>query len=512
MKPTWKGLTCLLFAACLTISIFSPVVLASEDGGVIKKQLEQYYAENQNKPGLAERTLADAILSPANFTLRSLSVQDVVVLVFGKNPNPTADGFLQGDCVGKTDCREGTYLGVLSEGMMQAVDVLNHALERVLPYPLFFALVLIGFFVLTNSTSAEGKTRSKDYFRGILIALITIRFGHYLWILSAWIAHHFTELIWAALLDAGITPNFFLDMIWGNGSQGYEEMSAYRGLVLAVIVLSAVIMSGVLNYQYAVRSILLMVLLVTFPIVCVLSIFPSFRHSLTLWFQEFIANLFMPCAHALALGLFFLLLKYGNDGVSTWTIVAYFFGLPVVVNLFRQLIGLKEESGIKGTLGSITGLYAASNALKLFRSNRGTWLNQDPKGNGHIRQEKAGIGDGASSAGQALTLSSSVPATRLLKGVGKVAGFSLQTGGALVGGSIGMMAGQPVVGATLGALAGRGVGTTVLATGKAAKKLASTAFHSNHAIVPSGYRVRKQESSGNSLSASVPIRKDDEEP
>lgn len=114
-----------------------------------------------------------------------------------------------------------------------------------------------------------------------------------------------TDLIWAILVDTGLNPGLFLNTVWGTGSAGYENMVSYRGFVVAILVLLAALMTAKLNYDYTMRLINLMVLISTFVICCVLTIFPKYRNALQTWWDQFVNNMILPCAHALALGLFF---------------------------------------------------------------------------------------------------------------------------------------------------------------------------------------------------------------
>ncbi|QQZ58865.1 hypothetical protein JI735_19225 [Paenibacillus sonchi] len=355
----------LLLSLLLVVQV-SPVFAAgstpspSNQGnqGVIGKQMQKYYEDDEHKPGLMERTIAEPIISVSNFLLKFFGAKDVVVLVFGIDPS--ADN--------SSDVRDGLYLGVFTEGMMNAIDALYSSFERFMPFPFILAVMLIAGLLLFQGMSADGRSKAKDYMLAFLVGLLSIRFGYYLWSFVAYVTQKFTSLIWATMLDHGIKPDLFLNMIWGSGT-GYDDMVKYRGFVVALLVLLAAIMAALLNYQYTMRIINLMVLVSTFVISAILTIFPKYRQSLQMWWNEFISQMLLPCAHALALGLFFLLLYYGSDDVSNWVIVAYLFGFSSIQALVYRLLGA-EDSG-KASIGKMMGFGTMMALGRMFKPNGG---------------------------------------------------------------------------------------------------------------------------------------------
>ncbi|GJM78053.1 hypothetical protein HMSSN139_05490 [Paenibacillus sp. HMSSN-139] len=58
--------TCMLLMLVHSFALATPAMAASEKG-IIGKQVEQYYEDEDNKPGLMERTLSDVLIGAANF-------------------------------------------------------------------------------------------------------------------------------------------------------------------------------------------------------------------------------------------------------------------------------------------------------------------------------------------------------------------------------------------------------------------------------------------------------------
>lgn len=467
---------CLFLMLVHSFTLASPA-MAADEKGVIGKQVEEYYSDEDNKPGLMERTLSDVLIGAANFLIKSFGMKDVTLLIFGKNPDLTSDGFLQGG--GTENLRSGLYLGVFSEGMMRAVDAIYTAFERFIPYPIIIALLLMAFLLLWHGYTGEGRTKAKDYATAFVVGLLSFRFGVYLWKFIATIVSWFTDLIWAVMVDYGLNPGLFLNTVWGTGEVGYDDMVSYRGFVVAVLVLLAAFMTAKLNYDYTIRSINLMILLVTFVACCILTLFPRYRNALQTWWDQFVANMILPCAHALAIGLFFLLLYFSSDGVSNWVIVAYLFGFSSIQNLVQRLLGTEQPDS---KMGKALGFGTLLMMGKMFsgKKSNGNGKTSTAKehsggdGSGSIESMDGMTGEASSmrSTGGASGSSSSVVsgakpnfrnrATNVSK---KVAGFALNQGakgvGAALGASIGLMAGRPAegafVGGAIGGFAGKGV-------------------------------------------------------
>lgn len=476
-----------------------------QDKGVFGKQMETYLdTPFLEEPDLMEKSLSKLLISPANWMLNAFGMQDPVILIFGKNPAPVKtvdvykkgdywgcvwswnllnpnpnsfysnfqsclqgkkigerqDDFLQGDCVGKTDCRDGLALGVLNEGMMSAVDVLYSVFEVFVPLPIMLGLMIIGSWIIWKSMSSSGQSETKEYISAFVVGLLALRYGYYLWSLVAYVIDTFTSIIWATLQMMGVKQNLMLYMIWGNGHDGYGNLISMRGLAIALIVVAATIMTFMLNYQYIMRAIMLMVLLAMFPVVCTLTIFPKFRHSLQTWWDEFLVNMILPVGHALALGLFFLLLHYSSTGISVWVIIAYFFGLPTITALVRKLIMPDYQGGMRGGASAMLGIAGIMSMRRMLspKSSKTAGASQAGSEGSEGSNEGAAVG-GVAAGGLAGILSGSGSGV-----AGKVAGFGLKAAGAVgmaaattTGFVVGTMAGNPAAGVAGGVMAGKGL-------------------------------------------------------
>ncbi|MGN8771674.1 hypothetical protein ACTNDP_18665 [Paenibacillus barengoltzii] len=485
-------ISCLFLILVHSFALATPA-FAAEEKGIIGKQVEEYYSDEDNKPGLMERTLSDVLIGAANFLIKKFNMKDVTLLVFGKNPETSNDGFLQG---GTEDLRSSLYLGVFSEGMMDAIDAIYTALERFIPYPIFIALILMAFLLLWHGYTGEGRTKAKDYATAFVVGLISLRFGVYLWKFVATIVSWFTDLIWAVMVDYGLQPGLFLNTIWGTGEAGYDDMVSYRGFIVSILVLLAALMTAKLNYDYTIRSINLMLLLITFVPCCIMTLFPRYRNALQTWWDQFVANMILPLAHALALGLFFLLLHFSSEGVSNWVIVAYLFGFSSIQNLVQRLLGVEQPDSRAGRalgFGTILAMSKMFSGKKSNSVNNGkTSASKDPL----VRENSSsdaigGMSGDATSAGTRGSVSGN-SSTSAMSGAKpnfrnktaniskKVAGFALNQGvkgaGAVLGATIGFMAGDPLKGAVIGGATGGLIGKGTQKIGQGSMWLGKKAY------------------------------------
>lgn len=438
-----------------------------------------------NRPGYGERFTAGIIISIVNWCLNLFHVTDPVMLVFGKDPRDDNDcSFLAGGLYGENP-RDTLVMGTFPEPFFAAISILYTAFERLLPIPLAIAIVIIAIILMLNSGTTEGRSKQKDYLKAFLVAFIALRFGHYLWVGILALNHFLIDLIWAYMMANGVYGGFFMDMIWGTGRGGFDETAQVGSIALAIILLIAAIMVLVLNFQYTMRMINLGILILIFPIVVTLSIFPPFRHSLTTWMQEFIANTVLQLAHAIALGGFFLTMAMPGigEGAGFWLMITYFIGLPVIANLVRGLVGLGGGTGgAMGGAGAMMGLVALASMGRMLKpknmseNNTGNLDTLSGKGasssgGGFTRLSGAtsSIGKAAQGAYNAV---GKVATNKKVQGVAKV---SVGATAALAGGMVsGMATGNPVPGVAAGTLAGAGAAKA----GGAALDKAGSVVHS----------------------------------
>ncbi|GAK01598.1 hypothetical protein JCM19055_4778 [Geomicrobium sp. JCM 19055] len=255
---------------------------------------------------------------------------------------------------------------------------------------------------------------------------------------------------------------------------------------MAFLVFLAFFMTFVLNYQYALRMIMLSVLFITFPIVLLSMISPVRREAMTIWMHEFISNVFMQAAHAFTLVLFFIIRdQMGVGNLSFWVLAACLFALPVVATLFQRFIGAFSgvptgSNSVMGNMGAMFGVAAVANMGRMLGQMSGKGgggrgrvssptpsngpaptPSVSPRTSGGLQQVPTGSGlaqamDAKSSSrwpsGKAVMGGLGTMAAQRGKQIGRGAaiGAGIATGGTVSA----MMTGNPAIGGAVGALAG----------------------------------------------------------
>lgn len=317
-------------------------------------------------PSYGERFIAKIITTATKWLMNIFKLDDPMILVFGYDArSDKSDTFLAngvyGGLVSDASQASQVVFGVFPGYFFRVIATFYDAVTALLPIPLVIALVVLGIMLMLNSGTVEGRGKIKEYAQVFVVAVLSLRFGAYIWSAIMGVTHFLIKLIWATMMKHGVTPDFFMNMIWGSGSDGFNATAEMNSLALGILLLLASLMVLTLNYQYIMRMIMMGLLIMVFPIVTTLSVFPPYRHALQMWMKEFVANAILPLAHALALGVFFMVLQSSGTGeaVSFWLTLAYLAGLPTIVNLIRELIGL--QGGFRGgTISTMAGATGAS--------------------------------------------------------------------------------------------------------------------------------------------------------
>lgn len=327
------------------------------DFGFLGSKVVEKNKDDKYKAGVGEQWIANTINGFTNWIFGIFDMQDVVSLVYSKNPNDIEDIEKLTKGCDNGDCREGKEYGIFDSGMFQTIDIFYTATSNYAPLIFVMGVVLIGFYIAYYGGETRARIGAKDYIMALMIGIVALIYGPYLWDFIFAINYTITDGIWALMLDHNIYMDKFLNMVWGN--MGFADFTSNRALATAGIGLSSAMMTATLNYQYAMRLIFLAILFSSFPLVCGASIFPKYRDSLNTWWTEVISNVFMDAIHAVALGIFFVSIHYRSD-LSIWIFLAYFLGMGSIVMMIRKILKLDSDhnhmGGALGGLGSLMGL------------------------------------------------------------------------------------------------------------------------------------------------------------
>jgi hypothetical protein len=340
------------------------------DFGFLGSKVAEKNKDDKYKASVGEQWIASIINGFTSWIFGIFDMQDVVSLVYGKNPDSVVDIEKLTKGCDNGDCREGKVYGVFDSGMFQAIDIFYTASSRYAPLIFVMAIVVIGLYIAYFGGDARSRIGAKDYMLGLILGIVALIYGPYLWDLIFAVNYTITDGVWALMLDHNIYVDNFLNMVWGN--MGFEDFTSNRTLATAGIGLSASMMTATLNFQYAMRLIFLAILFSSFPLVCGGSVFPRYRDSLNIWWTEVTSNVFMDAIHAVALGVFFMSIHYRSD-LSIWIFLAYFLGMGSIVALIRRVFKIdgahNHMGGVLGGLGSMMGIGSLMSLVGMAKGN-----------------------------------------------------------------------------------------------------------------------------------------------
>lgn len=492
----------LLLSVLFVLTASTLVLAATQLDPLLNSQSIKYY-NTSSPPGYGEKFIAGIISGAVKWLMNIFYIDDPIILVFGKDPRTNKnDNFLANGLYGSLlSTPDQVILGIFPKYFFNAIAILYDGFTKLLPIPIVLFLVATAILYMINTGTPEGRNKIKEYAQAFITAIVSLRFGAYIWSAIISVVHFGVSLIWAYMMKAGVKPAIFMDMIWGGGKAEFNSATQIGSLPLAILLLFAAMMVLALNYQYILRMITLGILILIFPIVTTLSTFPPYRHSLQMWMKEFVSNVSMVLAHALAFGLFFILLTMPGMGQAAafWLMIAYFAGLPAITGIIRELLGLPGGIG-SGPMGAAAGLAG----IAALGSISGMLKGRKPEGQHTDSGGSTGSNSDSSSGGGSLTTQPSprlsgatsfrgkvahgayngVSAVLGNKGIQKAGRLTLGAAAATTGAVLsGMTGGSPAIGLAEGVRAG-----SILSkgTGKIANGLGSGAQTVAQAISSSG--------------------------
>lgn len=313
---------------------------------------EESIEEMNDEANYFERTITGVMMSIPNFFIRVLGARDVTYLVFQQEEHASAFNSDSNPHDGFRSNADEMYFGVFPVQYFEALGGMYDSIASLIPIPLAMLFALAGLVLLSSNFSDESRVNWKSYLAGAFFVVVGLRFGHMLWGILFDINNFLVNIVWASLEENNISRGLFLDTIFGSGN--LLEQGFILSIGAGILAFVAFFMTFILNYQYAMRFIMLSMLILLFPIVLLTLIFPSRREAFSIWVAEFASNVFLQTAHAFALGLFFVMRHYIPD-LSFWFIAAFLMGLPTVSVLVQRMIsgmvGVQPPQGAGGTAG-----------------------------------------------------------------------------------------------------------------------------------------------------------------
>lgn len=408
-----------LFVIVLLFSILQPIFVSAEP--IINDE----NLEPKEKPGLVEKHLSKFVLNTANSLISIMRAQDVSVLVFQREEVIDESNTTFKNSANAT--REQMIFGLFPSGLFDGIAQIYDVFNRLIPIPIFVLLTLGGLFMMFDMIkSPENKSRAKEMVLGLIVAVLLIRFGHIAWAWIIKINYFIVDAVYVALKAGGINVTSFISTVWDPTAT--DTVMKSPSFTTALLVVCALFMTFAMNYQYMMRMIILAMLIVLFPLVLISSIIPSRRSVLNTWFSQFVSQVYIQSAHAVALGLFFFALANAKD-LNFWLVLTMFFALPAMSDVVQRIVGEFTGEGGGGGIGrsisnasGMSGLMAVGMMAKGIFQDKGSKQLSNSGNSGNIRNEgKNGLATPLSSSNASdTTLNNHLGGTSGNEGIGSV--------------------------------------------------------------------------------------------
>jgi hypothetical protein len=288
----------------------------------IKQQIGGDEIEKQDDTGYMEEMLAEIIVAIPKFLVEVLHLQDMDELIFGAGSDK--------------------IMGTFDEEVWNVTSDFYNVFMEASNYLLVFAVVVWGYLIIFRGSSAQGQSVISEMAKGILIYV----FGIYL-------AGYIFDIVFEANAIIIELAKSGLEKTTGWNPEDFKMLTMFEmsteSVPEALLLLFIAFSIGLLNFQYAVRMVVLMFLIIIFPLCAYASIFPGAQKTLDTWFREFCSQVFTQSGHALAYALFLSLL-YSHT--SFWILIAFLISMPTVSGMIRIVFGAPGA----GTFGGGSGL------------------------------------------------------------------------------------------------------------------------------------------------------------
>ncbi len=257
------------------------------------------------------------------------------------------------------------FLFMFSDNEKNVILGVMNTFEKVLQIPYVLAVAIVGFLIFIKGGGSDDRSVGKILLMGILIYPILLKFFPYLFEPIFWVNDALVRAVGSVLMN----PNFvnagksiltrpFVTALIDSGT-GLNSLGALLGTVILFFI------TAILNFQYFVRRFMLAILIMMFPIVAFLQIFPGTRGTFRMWWSEFMANLFLQPAHAIVYTLFIGYVY--NASLPFVPMVAMLMTLSTISTFVRNLMGCKPGSGVSGMVGGMMGIGAIMGAARIGR-------------------------------------------------------------------------------------------------------------------------------------------------
>lgn len=288
-------------------------------------------------------------------------VQDPVTLFFNVNPEDLFENWSEEniDFISRPDNNmyvdpsdDDTFLYTFNLKEYELMNLMFNEFNKFLQIPYAVAIAIIGLLLFLKGYNSEDRSTIKMFLGSILFFPLLIKFFPYLLEPLFWLNLTVVRAVGSTIengLGIPLTDPFVTALI-GSGT----ALNSI-GVIIGTFFLFAAV--GLLNFQYFIRRFMLAILIMMFPIVAFLQIYPSNRKVLSMWFSEFLANLFLQSAHAIVYLVFVGFIRHVQAPFIP--VMAMLITLSTFSTFVRNLMGCQSNSNMAGSMMGISAIFGA---------------------------------------------------------------------------------------------------------------------------------------------------------
>ncbi|MEK5400597.1 hypothetical protein [Paenibacillus sp. FSL K6-2859] len=290
------------------------------------QMLGESFSNEGKDPSYLEKTLAKLFTGFTDFLIHVLSLKDYNELIFNQD-NPSL------------------ILNTFDVGVFNVLNDFYSSFIGVSAYLAVIAVLAWAFIYMYKGNTFQGQSTLGGMTRGLIFYFLGLYLAGYLFQIVFFPNKVIVLFAIDGLYRATGWDVSQFDLL------GIVAVEGVTSLPVAILYLVMAVCIGMMNYQYAMRMVTLLFLMVIFPWVSYASIFPGNQKAMDLWFRELASQVFIQAGHALGYALFVAVLV--NDA-NFWVLFAFLIGMPTLTSLIRLLFGAPGGGTVKGGLGGGT--------------------------------------------------------------------------------------------------------------------------------------------------------------
>lgn len=247
---------------------------------------------------------------------------------------------------------DDTFLYTFNDKEYSLINLMFNEFNKFLQIPYAVVIAIVGLLLFLKGYSSEDKSTIKMFLGSILFFPLLIKIIPYMLEPLFWLNYTIVRAVGSTIengLGISLTEPFVTTLI-GSGT----ALNSI-GVIIGTFFLFAAV--GLLNFQYFIRRFMLAILIMMFPIVAFLQVFPKNRSALRMWSSEFTANLFLQSAHSIVYLVFAGIVYHVK--APFLPVMAMLITLSTFSSFVRNLMGCQSNSNMAGNMLGISAIFGA---------------------------------------------------------------------------------------------------------------------------------------------------------